>query len=315
MGDFPRETSAPQATVDPETPTKNLREYVMTQVRGSRVRLPDFQSLLAHWPQGVHPEVDRLEQDVQRILESIFPNPEDVVRLQRTKAAKLGLFSASWWAYSSYDALKTLLHLSIWASDFRRETLAYLNESLSDGGKRDCSAISTNPIITGFGPVGQSIASWGDDGVDQVNMFLRELAFFIQMVEEEQKAQAMPHLPTVDEYMKHRMGTSGVRTFLAIMESNDILSLKKEIAQSQVDSLIPLLFLELGSTQAAIDRGADMVKASIGRFEAAEEGLLARYSNSPDSGRVLKDYIDGCKYACTANVNWRQVHSPCVQCR
>lgn len=54
--------------------------------------------------------------------------------------------------------------------------------------------------------------------IDQVEMFLRELFFFIQMVEEEQRAQAMPQLPTLDGYMKHRMGTSAVRVFLAIME-------------------------------------------------------------------------------------------------
>ncbi|KAK8001173.1 isoprenoid synthase domain-containing protein, partial [Apiospora marii] len=323
MGDFANEAAVPQATSTSELPTKDLREYVVTQVQGSRVRFPDLQTLLAHWPQGVHSDLDRLEQDVHGILKS------------------------------SYEALKTLLNLCIWlfvwddetdsgqfsyminnfsqASDFRQETLAYLKQSLSYGGYPDRSAISTNPIITGFGPVGQSIASWGDK--DQVEMFLKELVFFIHMVEVEQRAQAMPHLPTVDSYMKQRMGTSAVRVFLAIMEYSVGATLPKDIlhdksmeliwhetnmivsmsAQSQVDTLIPLLFLELGSIQAAIDHGAEMVKASIGRFEAAEEDLLGRYSDRPDSGRALRDYIDGCKYACTANLNWRQVHSPCIR--
>ncbi|KAK7911630.1 terpenoid synthase [Apiospora marii] len=346
MGDFSNEAAVPQATSTSELPPKDLREYIMTQVQGSRVRFPDFQTFLAHWPQGVHPDIDRLEQDVHGILKSIFPNTEDVGRLQRTKAAKLGLFAASWWAYSSYEALRTLLTLCIWlfvwddetdsgqfsyminsfsqAAEFRQETLSYLKESLSDGGEPGCSTISTNPIITGFGPVGRSIASWGDR--DQVEMFLDELVFFIQMVEVEQRALATPHLPTVDDYMKQRMGTSAVRVFLAIMDDlgNDWPSErhivlekrdKRKQAQSQVDTLIPLLFLELGSIQAAIDHGAEMVKASIGRFEAAEENLLARYSDRPNSGRALKDYIDGCKYACTANLNWRQVHVPRIRFR
>ncbi|KAK7963880.1 hypothetical protein PG996_008432 [Apiospora saccharicola] len=49
MGDSPRDTSAPQATIDPEAATDNWREHVVMQIRGCRVKFPDFQSLLAHW--------------------------------------------------------------------------------------------------------------------------------------------------------------------------------------------------------------------------------------------------------------------------
>lgn len=48
--------------------------------------------------------------------------------------------------------------------------------------------------------------------------FVDELIFFIDMCEEEQKFQMTPQLPTVEEYMKRRMGSSAVGVCLATME-------------------------------------------------------------------------------------------------
>lgn len=71
--------------------------------------------------------------------------------------------------------------------------------------------------------------------------------------------------------------------------------------------MVPLLFLRLGSLQAAVDHGGEMVKTSIRRIEEAEKDILAKYPEESKSRQALKGYIDGCKYACTANLNWGQV--------
>ncbi|KAK8115327.1 Terpene synthase [Apiospora kogelbergensis] len=323
--------------------TQDAREHLVAQARGSRVKIPDLQSLMAHWPQGVHPEKDRLGQDVEDILQSTFPDPKDEARLSRLKASNFALFGASWWPYSSYEALKTAILLSIWmfiwddetdseqysplihsfsnASAFREETVAYIQESLSEEEPRDGSTASSNPFITRFGPVGRSIVNWGDQGkaeADQTDRFLKELVFFVEMTEEEHKSQTTSCLPTVEEYMvgatipkeayhHEAMEVLWHETNVNISVTNDILSMKKEIAQSQVDSLVPLLFLRLGSLQAAVDHGGEMVKTSIRRIEEAEKDILAKYPEESKSRQALKGYIDGCKYACTANLNWGQV--------
>lgn len=52
----------------------------------------------------------------------------------------------------------------------------------------------------------------------QIDTFLEELRFFIQMSEEEHAFQMTPNLPTVEEYSRRRKGSSAVRVCLAITE-------------------------------------------------------------------------------------------------
>ena len=76
-------------------------------------------------------------------------------------------------------------------------------------------------------------------------------------------------------------------------------------AQGQVDSLIPLLYIEHDhNAQAATNAATVLLKAAVTRFEAAADTLLE--SNAKNS--VLPDiisFIDSCRYACTANLEWR----------
>lgn len=76
-------------------------------------------------------------------------------------------------------------------------------------------------------------------------------------------------------------------------------------AQSQLDTLIPLLMLESRSIQDAIDHAANIVSSSIKRFESAEEEILAQYSSMPNAHEDLRKFLEGCKCACTANLKWR----------
>jgi len=218
---------------------------------------------------------------------------------------------------------------------FRRETMAYIEASMQKNRTVDLSTISTNPVVTNFRPVGEAIATHCNDR--QIKTFLDELRFFITMSEEEQMYQMTPKLPTVEEYSNRRMGSSAVRVCLAITEyafgitlpdgvmkdedmeniwnetniiistTNDILSIKKEVAQDQVDTLIPLLADRLGSPQASIDRSSQIVEESVRRLDAASERLLARYAHDEKTRADLGKFIEGCQYACTANLNWSMI--------
>lgn len=74
---------------------------------------------------------------------------------------------------------------------------------------------------------------------------------------------------------------------------------------SQIDSLIPLLFIQLGSVQGAMDKAAEMTKSAVHRFALAEKDIKTRYASEPELLNNLTNFIDGCKYACTGNMNWR----------
>ncbi|KAI6781733.1 Microbial Terpene synthase-like protein [Emericellopsis cladophorae] len=344
-------------TVNDAQHAQKERDRLIRLMRGARVRIPDLQATLGHWAQGVNPEIERLELDSQEALAKILHRPEDSGRLKKMNRSGVALFGASWWAYAPYEALLIATLLSIWLfvwddesdsvefSDlindferscaFRRETMAYIEASMQKNRTFDLSTISTNPVVTNFRPVGETIAVHCNDR--QIKTFLDELRFFITMSEEEQMYQMTPNIPTVEEYSNRRMGSSAVRVCLAITEyafgitlpdevmkdedmeniwnetniiistTNDILSIKKEVAQDQVDTLVPLLADRLGSPQASIDCSSQIVEESVKRLDAASERLLARYAHDEKTRADLGKFIEGCQYACTANLNWSMV--------
>ncbi|KAF2653977.1 terpenoid synthase [Lophiostoma macrostomum CBS 122681] len=232
------------------------------------------------------------------------------------------------------------------ASEFRCDTLQFIRESLqlqsssdsddsSSSNGSTTSSESDSIIITNFDHVGQAVANFGNSRVTA--RFYEELELFVNMTELEQKVHLSGELPTVSEYLERRMGSSGVHVCLALTEysldmelpeevmndpemdtlwhetnmnisvCNDILSVKKELEVGQTDSLIPLLALELGSVQAALDDASRMMQDSVELIDKAADSLLARYGHDASVHANLQKFVDGCKYACTGNLNWSLV--------
>ncbi|XDG04251.1 hypothetical protein ABKA04_003866 [Annulohypoxylon sp. FPYF3050] len=352
-----QEVEARRLAVKPLTLLVNPREQLLMSLRGCHVTIPDMQSMISHWPQGVHPDIERLGEHVEKTFASISSSFKDANQFRKLKASNMPFFGASWWPYASYEALETVMSMSIWlfawddetdspefstivndwgkASTFRQRTIDYVQQCLSGSSESKLSEISADPIITGFKPVGQAMLKTCNDR--QINTFLDEMIFFIRSCGEEQEIQLTNQLPTVEECARHRLGTGAVRICLATIEyaygitlpqevmndeamqrlwnetniiictSNDILSFKKEVAQSQVDSLVALLSLELGSVQTAMNHAVEIVRSATYRLEAAETDLLERYSSVPKVQENIRKFVEGCKYACTSNLNWRQV--------
>lgn len=161
------------------------------------------------------------------------------------------------------------------------------------------------------------------------------------MGKEEHAATFSHDLLTSEEYRHIRSGTSGVGILLALTDYaygftlperyyptnnsqmdmiwsatniivstvNDLLSLKKEIAQGQVDTLIPLLYTEHAfDLQRAMDKATEILKEEVSKFERAETSLLAAEAD----GKIreqLRLFIRGCKYGCTGSLRWRYVNA------
>nr|AHY23921.1 terpene synthase [Hypoxylon sp. E7406B] len=335
----------------------NTREQLLTDTRGSRVMIPDLQSMISHWPQRTNTDVERLDEYVEKALTCFSSLSNNEARVRRLKATNVAFIAATWWPYASYKALEVLTSLLLWlfawddetdspefsavindwdkASTFRQRTTNYLQQSLLKNSKSNLANMSTDPINALFGPVAEAISESCDDR--QVGTFLDELLFYVKMCGEEQKLQVAHRLPTVEEYVRLRLGSGAVRVCFATIEyaygitlsqkimddeamqriwheaniiihtTNDILSVKKEVAQSQVDSLVPLLALELGSMQAAMNHAVDIVRSSIQRFDTAAIEILERYATTPKVQEDIRKSIDACRYACTSNLNWSLV--------
>lgn len=73
-----------------------------------------------------------------------------------------------------------------------------------------------------------------------------------------------------------------------------------------MDSLIPLLFLaHHQNAQAAVDHATKLLEDLIKRFKLAADALLEHNSADQAVRADLTKFIESCRYACTANLNWR----------
>lgn len=73
-----------------------------------------------------------------------------------------------------------------------------------------------------------------------------------------------------------------------------------------MDTLIPLLYVAYeGNAQAAVDSATEMLRDAVARFDNAANALLAEYADDTIVKADIVKFIDSCRYACTANLNWR----------
>ncbi|KAI3333183.1 terpenoid synthase [Ustulina deusta] len=302
-----------------EGPCEDTRTDLVKRIRGSRVRIPDLKGLLSHWHAETFPQVAELEKHVDATLEGMFTDPKDEHRLRKMKASKIGLFTASWFPYASFEALCVIANFYVWlfvwddetdsfefsplihdlgsAAAFRDQTIRFVRASLTKG-KSESSAVMDAPFpISYFESVGAALRESYND--DQIKRFLDEIIFFVEIYASE---LVMPEAVMLDDSMQ----IIWHETNIIISDMNDMLSIKKEIVQSQVDSLIPLLFLRYGSVQTAMDQVIHELSGAIGRLEAAERDLLSRYSTAPaETQKKIRHHVQACKLACIANLNWR----------
>ncbi|KAI4222973.1 MAG: hypothetical protein LQ349_007522 [Xanthoria aureola] len=213
----------------------DARDQILQSLRGNTLKIPDLQALLQHWPQYVNLEVNRLRGYVDKKLQALFPEGE---KLEKKRAADLGLFAASWWPYAHFEALTIVADLSIWlfvwddeldsaefgslvvdptrATAYRAETLDFAEKCLVADRQPGTLGTPINAIVESFKPVGEAISK--SCSAHQVETFRKELRFFIEMTEVEQQVQMSKRLPSIDEYNQRRMGSSAVRVCLAVTE-------------------------------------------------------------------------------------------------
>lgn len=85
-----------------------------------------------------------------------------------------------------------------------------------------------------------------------------------------------------------------------------MLSIKKEIAQDETDSLIPILIGQGMGLQAAMDRAFGMTQSAKWALDAAALRFSEKISASYDE-KVCKDvekFVDSCRLACTGSTVW-----------
>ncbi|EQB54772.1 hypothetical protein CGLO_05351 [Colletotrichum gloeosporioides Cg-14] len=110
----------------------------------------------------------------------------------------------------------------------------------------------------------------------------------------------LPIKMLADPYMK----VIWDKTNIIIWATNDLLSLKKEVGQQTVDSIVPLLFREFGSLDLAVSMVVETIEKAVEDFDYAAYILTERYSGDESLIGNLKTYINACRLNCTGNLNW-----------
>ena len=70
--------------------------------------------------------------------------------------------------------------------------------------------------------------------------------------------------------------------------------------------MIPLLYAHSRDAQAAVDQTAEFLVLNVKAFEETAQKLLKpekRYN--VEEARDMCDFIKGCQFYCSGNINWR----------
>ena len=338
------------------TPLSDMKTHdsdtLLNSLRGQTIVLCDLNSIFDSWPKEINPNLDQLRHDVDVWLESSMDGPS----LKALKSADFGFFGATWWPRANLERLRAVTFLAIWlftwddeldmddgslwddfdrAQVFRTETLKHVRFCLGlSSGRYQRGAKPSSKIIRNFNVIGKAIRDVYD--MEQRENLSYHMEVFMDMTEREQRLRMKGAIPSVEEYMKYRLGSSAVSVTLAVNEFaqgdmrlprltmedanmkllwdqtnliisvvNDMLSLKKEIARNSFQSLIPLLYNRVGNAQAAVDQTTQILIEYVAGFEETAKRLLASHSvRDVGSFSQLQDFVAGCRFYCTGNLVW-----------
>jgi hypothetical protein len=187
-------------------------------------------------------------------------------------------------------------------------------------------------IVQSFDEIG--LALRGSYNVDQLQRFYDGISRFISSTEIEQEHQLSGNLPTFQEYMGNRLGTSAVditnasveyglslhlpsdimrsestrtlwrETNLIFSITNDLMSHKKEFETGSVENMLPLAFASTYDIGTAISKLVDSLRASKDRFDQ-EAKVLTQEAKQHGCCSEVEQYIQVLRSNCVGNLIWR----------
>ncbi|UQC83227.1 terpene synthase family protein [Colletotrichum lupini] len=91
--------------------THGVREKMLLQLHGQKIRIPDLGRLMEDWPRDQNPHLNAVDSKILQIIESHAVN--DAVRGRLTKAM-LSKQLTGWYPYASCDRIEALTSFQAW---------------------------------------------------------------------------------------------------------------------------------------------------------------------------------------------------------
>ncbi|KAL1874928.1 hypothetical protein VTK73DRAFT_10354 [Phialemonium thermophilum] len=345
----PRTVDVPFHLLGMSQPT-NPSQALAMEFKGKVLEVPNMMVALEGWPYREKNKYYEQMRDIfNETLDRVIPDPR---RCEKFKECDFALFSALWWPHAEWEDFYSAAFFALWifiwddtldgdnsgdreisddfekASKFRAQTLDYIKHCLglreeNDGAKPGFPSLSCGLFEDFSRRVVEKFAK------DRVQRVYDEIARYVHECEVEQTYRLTGRIPTLDEYLENRLGTSAVfilcgifelfvddalpdwmmkspemdviwrETNLAIIIINDILSLKKEMATESLVSLIPVLYQEGITWGEIVPELIEELQLCRLRLEEAFEKLE---KDSAGNARLLKDlrtYVDVCRTSTT----------------
>ncbi|KAK4862972.1 hypothetical protein LT330_010683 [Penicillium expansum] len=190
---------------------------------------------------------------------------------------------------------------------FREQTLSFVKKTLGLKSDKDHTPfIGTGyDFIQKFSIIGNFIKQAYNE--EQKEALMDEIELIIHASKVEQQLHLQQRLPTIEDYWDYRLGTNLMGVILAATElslqtqiprpimqhtlmkdlwqqtntiislTNDILSLKKEINNGEVISLVPLLYVSVGDLQKAVDIAIEKLKTAVEKFMGIRRNMETQF--------------------------------------
>ncbi|KAH9906199.1 isoprenoid synthase domain-containing protein [Xylariomycetidae sp. FL2044] len=325
-----------------DTPAGGL----LRQLRGSQLIVPNMRPLYARWASGVSPHYAPLVAFTEAIYERLLPEKAALEKAKAcdfgyTSAGwfpssdleKLKLMATYCAWFFCWDDTIDKEGVSLEAGNaYRAEAIEYIKYQL---GLAEGVAPITPPStvqLAIFADVGEHIREHCDR--ETAEAFFSQIEHTIACCGKEQEIAST--LPSKQEYWEMRYGTSGVYAYCAIAPHmidvklpwelfnssemkavwleininviifNDIISLKKEIADNAISSLIPVTMAEDGIGLPEATRVVyEQLVANCAAFDRAKDGLRRKAKDFEASVQTDTDKVIECYEAFLCGVmNW-----------
>ncbi|RAH66566.1 terpene synthase family protein [Aspergillus aculeatinus CBS 121060] len=303
-------------------------------IRGQTATLPDLYALFPEWKAEIHPDYERARDEVLNPwIERWVPNRATSRKFQK---ADFGVFAAIFCARSSFEVLCTVSKAFAWyfiwddifdcgilandkdkAQEYREQSVRYFHAVL--GEEEDI------PDLSYFSE---------ELYVCSKEVLLDQKLYYVESVDTVDTVYSENHVPSLKQYLSRRERTAGVYPVIATIpfiydidvsqqqldgESmqllwkhtsylvhmiNDMFSLRKEIADGQIENLIPVLMLNEGvDCNTAMKLAIMLVDEAAHGFHETEKHLQAQHDSAPHE-EITEAFLEGCKNVVMGLTYW-----------
>ncbi|RDA88977.1 hypothetical protein CP532_0611 [Ophiocordyceps camponoti-leonardi (nom. inval.)] len=279
------------------------RQELLESLLGQRVQIPDLQGLFSEWPLAVNPEVEKLRSFVSSSLKSKFI--QNSAQYKVLDKMDIGLFTAVFWPDASLKRACVLSLLVIWLFAWDDEMDTEIGQLADDFEAAEaCRRESITKISHCFHLDDSS------EQPEQSNTFHDLLAIIGDAVSDNYgiehlgRSYADEIVLPMEVLMDPDMKVLQDQVNLILWTMNDLISLRKEIGEKAVDSLVPLLYYQTGNLDEAVSHVFYMMEKAIDRFDRAANTLLEKFAGDTTLAENLSRYIQTCRKNCTGSLYW-----------